>query len=127
MLCGPIISQIAAVEALKLQKEVIAMRNEYKRRRDFIVKEFNNLGLKTVMPQGAFYCFPSLKKFKINSMDFATKLLYEEKVAVVPGRAFGKEYDSHIRVSYANTLDNLKEAVVRIERMLNKRCSKQEK
>jgi aminotransferase len=120
MLCGPIISQIAACEALLAQKEVGQMRLEYKRRRDFIVKELNRLGLLTNNPQGAFYCFPSLKKFKVNSLDFAKKLLLQEKVAVVPGKAFGKEFDSYIRISYATSLDSLKEAIVRIENFLNK-------
>lgn len=120
MLCGPILSQMAAVEAIRLQKEVEAMRREYRRRRDFIVKEMNRLGLNTVPPQGAFYCFPSLKKFKMNSLDFAKKLLYEQKVAVVPGRAFGKEYDGYVRISYANSLEHLKEAVMRIEKFLGK-------
>ena len=119
-LCGPIISQIAAVEALGAQREVVSMRVEYKRRRDFIVKEFNRLGLSTINPQGAFYCFASLKKFKIKSLDFAKKLLLQEKVAVVPGNAFGKEFDSYIRISYATSLDNLKDAIVRIENFLNK-------
>ena len=120
MLCAPIISQIAAGQALKEQGEVKRMYSEYRRRRDFIVKEFNRIGLDTVNPQGAFYCFPSIKRFKIDSLEFAKKLLFEEKVAVVPGKAFGKEYDSYLRVSYANTLDNLKEAVIRIERFVSK-------
>ncbi|MCP4653416.1 MAG: aminotransferase class I/II-fold pyridoxal phosphate-dependent enzyme [Candidatus Omnitrophica bacterium] len=119
-LCAPIVSQIASSEALRAQKEVAQMRVEYKRRRDFIVRELNNLGLDTVMPQGAFYCFPSLKKFKIKALDFAKKLLFEEKVAVVPGTAFGKQYDYNIRISYANTQENLKEAIIRIERVLSK-------
>jgi len=87
---------------------------------DFIVKEFNRLGLSLTKPQGAFYCFPSIKKFKISSLDFAKRLLFEEKVAVVPGRAFGKEFDSYIRISYATSFDELKEAVIRIEKFLKK-------
>jgi aminotransferase len=120
MLCAPIISQVSAIEALKAEKEVSLMRQEYKRRRDFIVKELNRLRLSTPFPQGAFYCFSSLKKFKISSLDFAKRLLFEEKVAVVPGDAFGKEFSSYIRISYANSLDNLKEAIIRIERFLKK-------
>ena len=120
MMCAPIVSQVAATEALRAQKEVLEMRVEYKRRRDFIVKELNRLGLITPKPQGAFYCFPSIKDFKISSLEFARRLLFEEKVALVPGSAFGKEYDSYVRISYANTLDNLKEAIIRIERFLNK-------
>lgn len=120
MLCAPIISQISGVEALRAHREVSQMRQEYKRRRDFIVKELNRIGLLTVKPQGAFYCFSSVKKFKISSLEFAKKLLFEEKVAVVPGKAFGQEFDSYIRISYANSLDDLKEAIIRIERFLNK-------
>jgi len=120
MLCGPIISQIAAVEALRARKEVGQMQKEYKKRRNFIVKEFNRLGLFTVKPQGAFYCFSSVKKYKIKALDFAKKLLLQEKVAVVPGTAFGAEFDSYIRISYANSLENLREAVIRIERFLSK-------
>lgn len=120
MMCAPIISQVAAVEALKAQKDVLEMRNEYKRRRNFIVKEFNRIGMVTPMPTGAFYCFPSIKKFKIGSLEFAKRLLFEEKVAVVPGTAFGKEYDSYVRISYATSLDNLKEAIIRISRFLGK-------
>ncbi|MCK4917661.1 MAG: aminotransferase class I/II-fold pyridoxal phosphate-dependent enzyme [Candidatus Omnitrophica bacterium] len=119
MLCGPIISQIAASEALLARKEVSLMRAEYRRRRGFVVKELNRVGLVTVMPEGAFYCFSSLKKFKINALDFANKLLMEKKVAVVPGKAFGKGLDSFIRISYANSLENLKESVIRIEDLLN--------
>lgn len=120
MMCASVISQVAATEAFKAQKEVSEMRAEYKRRRDFIVKEFNRLGLMVKKPQGAFYCFPSIKNFKISALDFAKRLLFEEKVAVVPGTAFGKEFDSYIRISYATSLDELKEAVIRIERFLKK-------
>lgn len=118
MLCGPIISQIAACEALRAKDDIAYMRREYKRRRNFIAEELNRLGLFTIKPQGAFYCFSSLKKYKVNSLDFAKQLLFKEKVAVVPGRAFGKDFDFYIRISYANSLDNLKEAIARIERFL---------
>ncbi len=118
MLCAPIISQLAGIEALRSHNEIIAMRKEYKRRRDFIVKELNRLALTTFLPQGAFYCFSSIENTGLNSLDFAKRLLSQEKVAVVPGRAFGESYDKFVRISYANTLDNLKEAMVRIERFL---------
>jgi aminotransferase len=120
MLCAPIISQVASLEALKAEKEVSFMRQEYKRRMDFVVKELNRLGLSTPSPEGAFYCFSSLKRFNISSLDFAKRLLFEEKVAVIPGNAFGKEFSSYIRISYANSLDNLKEAIIRIEKFLKK-------
>ncbi|MDD5194306.1 MAG: aminotransferase class I/II-fold pyridoxal phosphate-dependent enzyme [Candidatus Omnitrophica bacterium] len=120
IMCAPIVSQIAGCEALRAQKEVADMRVEYKRRRALIVKELNRLGLSLKKPQGAFDCFPSLKKYKISSLDFAKRLLFEEKVAVVPGKAFGNEYDSYIRISYATDFEELKEAVVRIGRFLAK-------
>jgi len=118
-LCGPIISQIAGVEALLAQNEVNRMRQEYNRRRDFMARELNRIGLSTVRPQGAFYCFSSLKKYKLDSLEFAKKLLLMKKVAVVPGKAFGNNLDSYIRISYATSFDNLKEAIVRIEQFLS--------
>jgi len=117
-LCTSITSQIASVEALKAQKEVAAMRSEYKVRRNFMVKELNRIGLRCHNPEGAFYCFPSIEKFKMKSLDFAKGLLFAHKVAVVPGSAFGEPYDDHLRMSYANTLDNLKEAIVRMEKYI---------
>ena len=120
MLCAPIISQLAAYEALKAHKEVVSMCKEYKHRRDFIVKELNRIGLSTVKPQGAFYCFPSIQRTGLNSLEFAKKLLVEENVAVVPGRAFGGGYDDFLRISFASPLEDLKEAVVRIEKFLRK-------
>ena len=127
MLCGPVISQIAAVEALRAQDEVSEMRKAYLSRRDFMVKELNRIGLVTLKPNGAFYCFPSLEKFKMSALDFATKLLFEENVAVVPGDAFGKGLDKYLRLSYANSLDNLKEAIIRMERFISKKCLKPKK
>ena len=83
-----------------------------------MVKELNRIGLKCHKPEGAFYCFPSIEKFKMKSLDFAKGLLFAHKVAVVPGSAFGEAYDDHLRMSYANTLDNLKEAIVRMEKYI---------
>ncbi|MCM8787542.1 MAG: aminotransferase class I/II-fold pyridoxal phosphate-dependent enzyme [Candidatus Omnitrophica bacterium] len=122
IMCAPIISQIAAIEAFKAQKELMQMKNEYKRRRDFIVRELNRLGLKTIKPDGAFYCFSLIEKYKLDALEFAKRLLFQEKVAVVPGTAFGKEFSKFIRISYANSLENLKEAIVRIERFLKNIC-----
>ena len=120
IMCVPTTSQIAAIEALYAQKDIQAMGKEYKRRRDFIVKELNRLKLTTPHPQGAFYCFSSVEKYNMKGLDFAKQLLMEEKVAVVPGSAFGVKYDSFIRISYASAFDDLKEAIVRIERFLKK-------
>jgi len=119
MLCAPITAQIAACEAFNVEKEVKEMVKHYKSRRDYIVREFNRLGMVTLCPEGAFYCFPDIKKFKMNALDFAKKLLFQEKVAVIPGTAFGRGLDNYLRVSYANTLEDLKEAIVRIERFLS--------
>ncbi len=119
VMCGPVISQVAAIEALRAKKEVERMKSEYIKRRDFLVEELNQLGFSVSLPQGAFYCFACLKKFKLNCLDFAKKLLLDEKVAVVPGVAFGKKYQDYIRISYANSLDKLKEAVIRIERFVS--------
>jgi aminotransferase len=122
IMCVPITSQMAAAEALvSAKKSVEQMKREYNRRREFMVAELNLLGLKCPKPQGAFYLFPSIKNTGLSSMDFSRKLLAEEKVAVVPGTAFGPNAEGYIRISYASSLDNLKEALVRLKRFLEKR------
>ncbi len=123
MLCAPIVSQFAAIEALRAEKEISSMRREYMRRRDFVIKELNRIGLATIEPQGAFYCFPSIATTGLDSLSFAKSLLSEEKIAVVPGVAFGENYNNYVRISYANTIDNLKEAVKRIEKFVDRRIS----
>ncbi len=124
MLCASIMSQLAACEALKNGlKSVEEMKREYKRRRDFIVDGLNKLGLVCFKPQGAFYVFPSIKKTKLSSMEFAQKLLKQQKVAVVPGTAFGPSGEGCIRISYASSFDNIKEALSRIATFL-KSCRK---
>ena len=122
IMCVPITSQMAAAEALvNARRSVEQMKREYNRRREFMVAELNLLGLKCPKPQGAFYLFPSIKNTGLSSMDFSRKLLAEEKVAVVPGTAFGPNAEGYIRISYASSLDNLKEALVRLKRFLEKR------
>jgi aminotransferase len=96
------------------------MKREYRRRREFVIKELNRIGLRCHMPQGAFYAFPSIKKSGLNCLDFSKKLLMEEKVAVVPGTAFGDELNDYIRISYASSYDNLKEALRRMEAFLKR-------
>ncbi len=118
IMCAPILSQIAAIEAFKTQRELAQMRSEYKRRRDFLVRELNRLGLNLKTPQGAFYCFPSIERYRLSCLDFAKRLLFEKKVAVVPGTAFGKQYDFYIRISYANSFEKIKEAILRLEEFL---------
>lgn len=119
ILCAPITSQIAAEEALKNgQASVNAMRREYNRRRRYIVDALNELGLTCQMPEGAFYVFPSIKSTGQKSEDFAMNLLKQQKVALVPGTAFGKSCDDHVRISYASSYEDLKEAIARIKKYL---------
>lgn len=115
MLCVPITGQMAAIEALKNgARSVQEMKTEYQRRRKFIVGALNDIGLTCHMPQGAFYVFPSIKKTKMTSIQFAQELLKKNKVALVPGGAFGPSGEGHIRISYASSYDHLKEAAARI-------------
>jgi aminotransferase len=124
MLCAPITGQMAAIEALKSgAKDVAAMKKEYHRRRDFMVENLNRIGLKCHMPQGAFYVFPSIKSTGESSMDFAKHLLAQQKVALVPGVAFGQCCSDYVRISYASSFENLKEAVHRMEIYLKSRKS----
>ena len=121
MLCASIISQMAASEALKNgMKSVYQMKREYRRRREFIVDELNRLGLRSQKPEGAFYVFPSIKNTGYDSIEFAMELLKKKKVAVVPGTAFGPSGEGYIRISYASSFDNLKEAVARISGLLKR-------
>ena len=115
----PNLSQMLAVKALTISKSYITqMVNEYNKRRLYIVKRLNKLGLKTVMPNGAFYAFSNVKHLTSNTLDFARKLLREAKVAVVPGTDFGKYGEGYIRFSYATKMPLIKEALDRIESFL---------
>jgi aminotransferase len=119
IMCVPITSQMAACEALQTgRKSVEEMKREYKRRREFICEGLNKSGFECIKPDGAFYVFASIKKTGLDCLDFAQRLLKEQKVAVVPGTAFGCEFQDYIRISYASSLDNLKEALIRIENFL---------
>ena len=118
MLCAPIISQIAASEALSSESEAHLMVKEYRRRRDFIVKSLNELGLTTPQPQGAFYCFSSVEKTHLEALEFANQLLLRKKVAVVPGEAFGENYKYFVRISFASPLEDLKAAIGRIKEFI---------
>ncbi|MCK5180602.1 MAG: aminotransferase class I/II-fold pyridoxal phosphate-dependent enzyme, partial [Candidatus Omnitrophica bacterium] len=121
ILCASINAQMAAGEALKNgSKSVQAMKKEYKRRRRYIVGALNDIGLECHMPEGAFYVFPSIKSAGESSVDFAQNLLKKQKVALVPGVAFGKSCEGYVRISYASSYDNLKEAVARIGKYLGK-------
>jgi aminotransferase len=115
MLCAPILSQEAAVEALKgPDTDVAAMRDEYNRRRNYLVHAFSGMGLPVSEPRGAFYMFPSIAHLGVTAKEFSLRLLEEEKVAAVPGTAFGACGEGHIRCSYATATDDIKEAARRI-------------
>ena len=119
ILCAPITAQMAAIEALKNgHKNLQSMKKEYKRRRRYLVEALNEIGLECHMPDGAFYVFPSIQATGEDALHFAQNLLKEEKVAVVPGTAFGNSCEGYVRMSYAAGYEQLKEAVCRIERYI---------
>lgn len=119
MLCAPITAQVAAVEALKRGKvNMQKMVDEYNHRRRLMLDGFRHMGLPCFEPKGAFYIFPSIKKTGLTSMQFAEELLKAEKVALVPGDAFGASGEGFVRCSYAASVENLSEALVRIERFV---------
>ncbi|MBP3746126.1 MAG: aminotransferase class I/II-fold pyridoxal phosphate-dependent enzyme [Ruminococcus sp.] len=121
IMCSPYISQNAAVEALEsCDDEIAKMVDEYNIRRKFLVSEFNRLGLTCFDPEGAFYVFPCIKSTGLTSEEFCERLLYEEKVAAVPGSAFGDSGEGYMRISYAYSLKHLMEAMKRIEKFLKK-------
>lgn len=119
IMCAPTTSQYSAVEALRNgDADVRKMRDAYDERRRFLVYHLRKMGLDCFEPYGAFYVFPSIRKFGLSSEEFAEKLLKEKKVAVVPGNAFGASGEGFIRISYAYSLDNLKKAMERMERFI---------
>jgi aminotransferase len=121
MLCAPTMTQMAAIEALRNgENDVEKMVQEYNRRRRFMVKRLNEIGLPCFEPKGAFFAFPSIKATRMNSEDFAEKLLLEEKVAVVPGLAFGPCGEGFVRCCYATSLPNIEEALRRMDRFVRK-------
>ena len=121
IMCAPTTSQYAAVEALKNgDEDVQNMREAYNQRRRYLVHAFKEMGLECFEPFGAFYMFPCIKEFGMTSDEFATRFLMEEKVAVVPGTAFGDCGEGFIRISYAYSLDNLKLAIGRLQHFVEK-------
>ncbi|MFH0763015.1 MAG: aminotransferase class I/II-fold pyridoxal phosphate-dependent enzyme [Candidatus Omnitrophota bacterium] len=120
IMCVAITSQMAACEALHSGgKPVEEMKREYRRRREFVLQELEKLGLECVRPDGAFYVFPCIKKTGLDCVKFAERLLKKEKVAVVPGSAFGSQFSDYIRISYASSYQDLKEAFLRIARFIS--------
>ncbi|MBQ7680362.1 MAG: aminotransferase class I/II-fold pyridoxal phosphate-dependent enzyme [Butyrivibrio sp.] len=119
IMCAPTTSQYAGIEALKNGDEDVAvMKEQYDQRRRLMLHEFERIGLPCFEPFGAFYLFPCIRKYGMTSDAFATKLLEKEKLAVVPGTAFGACGEGYIRISYAYSVDNLKAALARLERFL---------
>ena len=121
IMCAPTTSQYAAVIALRDGDEAVAkMRESYNQKRRYVLSRLNDMGLTCFEPEGAFYVFPSIKRFGIRSEEFATRLLMEEKVAVVPGTAFGDSGEGYLRISYAYSINQLKEALGRIENFVKR-------
>ncbi len=121
MMCAPIMSQVAALEAIRNgESDSNEMIEQYNQRRRVIVRGLNDAGLKCLMPGGAFYAFPSIKETGLRSDEFSERLLFEEKVAVVPGGAFGECGEGHIRCSYATSMDKINVAVERIARFVSR-------
>lgn len=121
IMCAPTTSQYAAVEALRRgDDDVQQMRMAYDQRRHFVLRTFEEMGLQCFEPFGAFYAFPCIKEFGISSDEFATRFLQEEKVAVVPGTAFGDCGEGFLRISYAYSIEDLKEALGRLQRFVEK-------
>jgi len=121
IMSAPTTAQKAALEALLHgEEDVEAMRAEYDRRRQVMVKGFNSMGLPTVEPKGAFYCFPKVSHLGMSADEFCEKLLYEEKVAVIPGGAFGECGKDHVRACYATSLEEIELALERISRFVEK-------
>jgi len=120
-LCAPSIAQYAVLEAIEnSQGDIDRMKSEYLNRRNYIVNRFIEMGYPCQMPQGAFYVFPDISSSGLHSKDFALKLLKSERVAVVPGSAFGSTAENHIRCSFATSIEHIKEAMRRIERFSKK-------
>lgn len=125
IMCAPTTSQYAAVEALRNgDEDVEKMRTAYNQRRNYLMKAFQDMGLQCFEPFGAFYVFPSIKEFGMTSDEFANRLLQEEKVAVVPGTAFGTCGEGFLRISYAYSIDDLKKALSRLEAFIERHRKK---
>lgn len=121
IMCAPTTSQYAAVDAMKNgDQDVEDMRESYNQRRRYLLHAFEEMNISCFEPQGAFYTFPNIKRFGMSSDEFATRLLKEEKVAVVPGTAFGDCGEGFLRISYAYSLESLKKALGRIKRFVDR-------
>lgn len=118
---SPTTSQYAAVDAIKNgDDDVVRMTQSYNQRRRFVLDSFKEMGIECFEPFGAFYTFPNIKKFGLTSDEFANRFLQEEKVAVVPGTAFGDSGEGFLRISYAYSVEQLKEALGRLSRFVKR-------
>ena len=128
IMCAPTTSQYAAVEALRNGDDDVAMmRESYNQRRRYLLHAFREMEIPCFEPFGAFYVFPCIKEFGMTSEEFATRFLEEEKVAAVPGTAFGDSGEGFLRISYAYSLENLKEAIGRLAHFVEKLRKEQNK
>ena len=121
IMCAPTTSQYAAIEALRNGDDDVAqMRESYNQRRRFVMHKLEGMGIPCFEPMGAFYVFPCIKEFGMSSEEFAEELLKEQKVAIVPGTAFGDNGEGYLRISYAYSIENLREALGRLSKFVNK-------
>ncbi|WP_312193785.1 aminotransferase class I/II-fold pyridoxal phosphate-dependent enzyme, partial [Exiguobacterium sp.] len=121
MMCAPTLVQFAGIEALRSRhKTVPDMVTSYRQRRNYFVKALNDAGLPTHLPGGAFYAFPYIGHTGLTSEQFAEQLLLAERVAVVPGSVFGASGEGYVRASYASSIEQLQEAIARIQRFMKK-------
>jgi aminotransferase len=119
IMCAPTNSQFAAVEALRnCDDDVDKMVEAYNQRRRFLIHQLKEIGIECFEPYGAFYIFPSIKKFGMSSEEFANRLLQEQKLAVIPGTAFGACGEGFVRISYAYSIENLKVGLDRIKKFI---------
>lgn len=120
IMCASTLSQYAGIEALKNgDSDIEMMRNEYLKRRNYVVNRLNAMGLHTFCPEGAFYCFINISKFGLSSSDFALKLLSDARVVLIPGDAFGEQGEGYLRLSYAYSIEKLELALDRLETFVN--------
>ncbi|MDR1664938.1 MAG: aminotransferase class I/II-fold pyridoxal phosphate-dependent enzyme, partial [Clostridiales bacterium] len=121
IMCAPTVAQYAGIDALRNGRDGVAeMRKDYDRRRRYLLDGFEKMGIECFEPRGAFYTFPSIKKTGFSSEDFCTRLLMEERLAVVPGTAFGECGEGYIRCCYAYSIEELKEALSRLGRFVHR-------
>ena len=119
IMSAPTTAQFAGIEALRTgEDDVLHMRTQYDLRRRYLLEQLRSIGLTCFEPQGAFYVFPSIKSTNLSSEEFCERLLKEQKVAVIPGNAFGESGEGHVRISYSYSMNHLREAMDRIRQFI---------